>query len=115
MNFSTGFKKYYSSIIKGNVLVVSPFYPKSSWSKLLAMTRNYIVYGLAEEIYVAEAYEKADVFSKINYGLTKKRKIFVREPYSNEKNANGLLIDRGAIRVDINGLEISDRHNESFN
>ncbi|MEQ8192670.1 MAG: DNA-processing protein DprA [Candidatus Eremiobacterota bacterium] len=109
MNFSTGFKKYYSSIIKGNILVVSPFYPKASWSKLLAMTRNYIVYGLAEEIYVAEVYEKEDIFSKINYGLTKKKKIFAREPYCNEKNANGLLIGRGAIRLGINGVKISDR------
>jgi len=112
MNFSAELKKYYTSIIKGQVLIVSPFYPEASWSNLLAMTGNYIVYGLAEEIYVAEVYEKTDIFSKINDGLTKKRKIFVREPCYNEKNANGLLIDRGVTALDINGTEIAYGNNK---
>jgi hypothetical protein len=38
-------------------------------------------------------------------GLRKGRKIYVRKPEPNEKNANILLIQKGAIGVDYNGIE----------
>jgi len=38
--------------------------------------------------------------------LRKGRKIFVRKPEPNEKNANNLLIQKGAIPVDFNGMEL---------
>ena len=56
--FKSGFKKYYKQIIKGDVLVLSVFYPKAPWSVQLAMARNPIIYGLASEIYVAESSDK---------------------------------------------------------
>ncbi|MDR2706270.1 MAG: DNA-processing protein DprA, partial [Planctomycetaceae bacterium] len=55
MTFESGFKTYYKQIIDGNILVLSVFHPKATWGKELAMARNPIIYGLADEIYVAES------------------------------------------------------------
>lgn len=106
MTFSSGFKNYYKQIIDGDVLVLSTFFPKAPWKAELAMARNPIIYGLADEIYVAESAEKGGTWSGVVDGLRKGRKIFVRKPESNEKNANYLLIQKGAIPVDSNGLEL---------
>ena len=86
-------------------MVLSTFHPKAVWSAGLAMARNPIIYGLADEIFVAESSEKGGTWSGVIDGLRKGRKIFVREPEPNEKNANILLIHKGAIAVDYNGVE----------
>ena len=103
--FNSGFKTYYKQIVDGDVLVLSTFHPKASWSAGLAMARNPIIYGLADEIFVAESSEKGGTWSGVIDGLKKGRKIYVREPETNEKNANILLIQKGAIPVDHNGIE----------
>jgi predicted Rossmann fold nucleotide-binding protein DprA/Smf involved in DNA uptake len=103
MTFSTGFKKYYQQIVEGNVLVLSTFHPKVPWRVELAMARNPIIYGLADEIYVAESNEKGGTWSGVIDGLRKGRKIFVRKPEPDEKNANELLIQKGAVPVDFDG------------
>jgi predicted Rossmann fold nucleotide-binding protein DprA/Smf involved in DNA uptake len=71
------------------------------------MARNPIIYGLADEIFVAESSEKGGTWSGVMDGLRKGRKIYVRKPEPNEKNANILLIQKGAIAVDYNGIENS--------
>jgi len=106
MTFSSGFKNYYKQIIDGNVLVLSTFFPKAPWKAELAMARNPIIYGLADEIYVAESAEKGGTWSGVVDGLRKGRIIFVRKPEPNEKNANNLLIQKGAIPVDFDGIEL---------
>ncbi len=98
--FKSGFKKYYKQIIDGDVLVLSTFYPKAPWSVQLAMARNSIIYGLASEIYVAESSDKGGTWSGVMDGLRKGRTIHVRAPNPREKNANGLLISKGAKAVD---------------
>ncbi len=103
MTFGSGFKKYYSQIINGDVLVLSTFFPKAPWRAELAMARNPIIYGLADEIYVAESAEKGGTWSGVVDGLRKQRKIFVRQPEPTEKNANLILIQKGAVPVDFNG------------
>ena len=94
LTFTSGFKTYYKQIVDGDVLVLSTFFPKAPWQKELAMARNPIIYGLADEIYVAESSEKGGTWSGVVDGLHKKRKIYVRKPGSNEKNANNLLIQK---------------------
>ena len=113
MTFSSGFKKYYQQIVAGDVLVISTFHPKAPWSVGLAMNRNIYIYGLAKEIYVAESDAKGGTWAGVMDGLRKRRKIYVRQPESNEKNANNLLILKGAIPVDMNGdqIEIKDEDN----
>jgi len=101
--FGSGFKKYYQQIIQGDVLVLSTFFPKLSWSVQAAMARNPIIYGLADAIYVAESSDKGGTWSGVVDGLRKGRKIFVRTPLENEQNANRLLIQKGAIPVDNQG------------
>ncbi len=101
--FSSGFKAYYKQIVGGDVLVLSTFPPRATWSVGLAMARNPIIYGLADEIFVAESSEKGGTWSGVIDGLKKGRTIFVRSPESNEKNANGLLIQMGAVAVDFYG------------
>jgi predicted Rossmann fold nucleotide-binding protein DprA/Smf involved in DNA uptake len=106
MTFSSGFKNYYKQIIDGDVLVLSAFFPKAPWKSELAMARNPIIYGLADEIYVAESAEKGGTWSGVVDGLRKGRKIFVRKPDPTEKNANNILIQKGAIPVDFDGIEL---------
>ncbi len=98
--FNSGFKNYYRQIIEGDVLVLSTFYPKSPWSVQFAMARNPIIYGLASEIYVAESSAKGGTWSGVMDGLRKGRTIYVRKPNPREKNANELLISKGAKAVD---------------
>jgi len=101
--FNSGFKKYYKQIIDGDVIVLSTFYPKATWSVGLAMARNPIIYGLASEIFVAESSNKGGTWSGVVDGLRKGRKIFVRKPDFNEKNANNQLIQKGAVPVNSKG------------
>jgi len=106
--FNSGFKTYYKQIVDGDVLVLSTFPPKAGWSVPLAMARNSIIYGLADEIYVAESSEKGGTWAGVVDGLRKGRKIYVRQPDLDEKNANILLIQKGAKPVDFNGNEIQN-------
>jgi DNA processing protein len=107
MTFSSGFKTYYQQILAGDVLVLSTFFPKAPWKTELAMARNPIIYGLAEEIYVAESAEKGGTWSGVIDGLKKGRKIFVRQPEVKEAVANSILIAKGATPVDMQGKETS--------
>ncbi len=113
MTFDSGFKKYYSQIINGDVLVLSTFFPKASWSTGLAMARNPIIYGLANEIYVAESAEKGGTWSGVIDGLRKDRKIYIRKPDQHEKNANNLLIEKGATPVDFNGQQFEKSYDST--
>lgn len=117
MTFESGFKTYYKQIIDGDVLVLSTFHPKAGWGKELAMARNPIIYGLAKEIYVAEAKPsknrqgketKGGTWAGVIDGLKKGRTIFVRQPEFLEKNDNLLLIQKGAIEVDFNGNAVNN-------
>jgi predicted Rossmann fold nucleotide-binding protein DprA/Smf involved in DNA uptake len=108
MTFGSGFKNYYRQIVDGDVLVLSTFFPKAPWKAELAMARNPIIYGLADEIYVAESSEKGGTWSGVIDGLRKKRKIYVRKPETPENNANELLIQKGAVAVDFNGNPIKE-------
>ena len=103
LTFGSGIKKYYAQIVEGDILVLSTFFPKAGWDAGLAMARNVYIYGLAEEIYVAESNEKGGTWTGVMDGLKKGRTIYVRQPESDEKNANQLLIAKGAIAVDAEG------------
>jgi DNA processing protein len=108
MTFGSGIKKVYSRIIEGDVLVLSTFHPKAAWDVASAMAGNVIIYGLAEEIYVAESDSSGGTWAGALDGLKKGRTIYVRKPDSNEKNGNQLLIDKGAVAVDKEGNIIYD-------
>jgi DNA processing protein len=112
LTFGSGYKEYYKPIVSGNVMVLSTFHPKAPWRSELAMARNSLIYGLAEEIYVAESGESGGTWSGVIDGLRKGRKIFVRQPEAGEKNANELLIQKGAVPVDMNGDEIQSEKNK---
>lgn len=101
--FNSGFRQYYQSIQAGKVLVMSVFEPQAGWNAGLAMARNPIIYGMADKIYVAESGDSGGTWNGVVDGLKKQREIFVRMPGVREKNANNLLIQRGAVPVDING------------
>jgi len=113
MTFGSGFSTYYKQIIEGDVLVLSVFTPKAPWKADLAMARNPIIYSLASEIYVAESSEKGGTWSGVIDGLKRGRKIFVRKPEADEKNANNILIQKGAIPVDFNGTQIQGLYDVS--
>lgn len=107
MTFGSGFKQYFKHIAQGRVLVMSSFAPRAPWSVEFAMARNPIIYGMASEIFVAQSDDKGGTWSGVIDGLRKKRPIYVRYPDKNEKNANLLLIQKGAIAVDTMGNVLS--------
>lgn len=98
--FVSGFREYYQQIIEGDVLVLSTFHPNARWIAGLAMARNPIIYGLADEIYVADCQEKGGTWSGAMDGLRKGRTIYVRAPAPGEKNALKMLIEKGAIPIE---------------
>jgi len=98
-----GFREYHSQIVEGDVLILSTYFPKSPWSVGLAMGRNIYIYGLADEIYVAESGPKGGTWSGVMDGLRKERKIYVRKAGPDEKNANNKLLSKGAVPVDSEG------------
>lgn len=108
MTFGSGIKKYYKEITTGDVLVLSTFHPKSVWSAGLAMARNPIIYALATEIYVAQSSESGGTWAGVIDGLKKGRTILVRKPNEGEKNANLILIEKGAKAVDFEGNAIEN-------
>jgi len=107
MTFASGFKQYFKHIVQGKVLVMSSFAPKAPWSVEFAMLRNPIIYGMASEIFVAQSDDKGGTWSGVIDGLRKNRPIYVRYPEKNEKNANLLLIQKGASAVDAMGKILS--------
>ena len=107
MTFASGFKQYFKHISQGRVLVMSTFAPKAPWSVEFAMARNPIIYAMASEIYVAQSEEKGGTWSGVESGLRRHRTIYVRYPEKDEKNANMLLIQKGALAVDMNGCPLT--------
>ncbi|MEI6899848.1 MAG: DNA-processing protein DprA [Bacteroidota bacterium] len=108
MTFGSGYQQYYKQIVEGDLLVISTFFPKAPWKAELAMARNPIIYGLANEIFVAESSDKGGTWSGVIDGLRKGRKIFVRMPGAGEKCANKLLIEKGAVPVDMDGIPLTE-------
>jgi predicted Rossmann fold nucleotide-binding protein DprA/Smf involved in DNA uptake len=108
LTFGSGIQKYYKEITNGDVIVVSTFHPKVNWSAGLAMARNPIIYGFADEIYVAQSSDKGGTWSGVIDGIKKSRIIYVRKPEAGEKNANQILIDKGAKSVNFDGELIDD-------
>ncbi len=113
LTFGSGYKEYYKPIVEGNVLVLSAYHPNTPWRAELAMARNALIYGLADEIYVAESGETGGTWSGVIDGLRRGRKIFVRQPDINEKNANNILIQKGAVAVDMKGNELGIAYEKS--
>jgi DNA processing protein len=99
-------KTYYRQIVSGDVLVISIYHPKAPWSVGLAMDRNKIIYGLAHHIYAAESNNSGGTWEGVQDGLKRGRKVYVRQPNHSEKNANDLLIQKGATPVDMQGNEL---------
>jgi predicted Rossmann fold nucleotide-binding protein DprA/Smf involved in DNA uptake len=92
------------------VLVLSTFHPNARWTAGLAMARNPIIYGLADEIYMADCQEKGGTWSGAADGIRKGRTIFVRTLAPGEKSALKLLIEKGAIPV---GQDDRVKHEEA--
>ena len=103
LTFGSGIKKYYKELTEGDVIVLSSFPPKAGWSTGLAMARNPLIYGLADEIFVAQSADSGGTWAGVSDGLKKGRTVFVRVPNEGEKNANLLLIEKGATPVDFDG------------
>jgi DNA processing protein len=104
MTFGTGFRKYYQQVVNGEVLVLSIFPAKVPWNTGLAMARNPVIYGLADEIVVAESGDSGGTWFGVIDGLRRGRRILVRNPNPDEDSANVKLIGKGGIPVDENGV-----------
>lgn len=106
MTFGTGFRTYYQQIVNGEVLVLSVFPAKVPWNTGLAMARNPIIYGLADDIVVAESGDSGGTWTGVMDGLKRGRTILVRNPEPGDATANAKLIRKGAIPVDGDGIPL---------
>jgi predicted Rossmann fold nucleotide-binding protein DprA/Smf involved in DNA uptake len=106
-------KTYYPAIVNGDVLIISSYHPKAPWSVGLAMDRNKIIYGLAKEIYAAESGNTGGTWEGVLDGIKRGRKVFVRVAAADEKNANNLLISKGAVPVDESGMILKPQETHS--
>jgi len=102
-------KTYYAEMVRGDVLVISTYHPKAPWSVGLAMDRNKIIYGLAKEIYAAESGDSGGTWEGVLNGIKRGRKVYVRFASNDEKNANNLLIGKGATAVDLDGNVMQEK------
>lgn len=101
--FGKEIKKYSKQIDNGQLLVLSCFRPNAAWAKGLAIARNAIIYGLANQVFIAETGNDGGTWSGAINGMKKGRLVYIRNPQTGEVNANKLLIRNGAIAVDENG------------
>lgn len=108
--FASGFKQIYAALMEERVCVISSFHPKAPWKVELAMARNAIIYGMANEIYVADSSEKGGTWEGVRDGLRRKRTIYVRIPQPGEISANSLLIKMGATPIDMEGRMVSQEN-----
>jgi DNA processing protein len=117
LTFASGLKKLASGIDRGGILVVSTYPPQAGWSVGQAMGRNTYIYGLSDEIFVAQADSKGGTWNGVLDGIKRGRKIFIRQTLPDERCANNELITRGAIAVDAEGniIASSKRNSESVN
>ena len=83
--YASGYKNYYKPISQGRLLVLSTFAPKTPC------------------IYVAQSDDKGGTWAGATKGISQQRDVRVRYPEASEKNANRLLIQRGAKAVDMEG------------
>ncbi len=103
LTFKSGMREYYPHVMAGNVLIVSTFHPRAPWGTALAMARNRYIYGLAQEIYIAQSGESGGTWAGAIDGLKHDRPVYVRTPEPDEQSANALLLEKGAIPVDGDG------------
>jgi len=94
-------------LINDQVLFLSTIFPKNNNGKKWALQRDLLQYGLAKDIYIADALEKRQIWRWILRGLRQNKTFFVRYPEENEKSANRLFIANGAVPVDLNGKVIN--------
>jgi len=84
----------------GRVVVMSTFNPYATWHAGLAMARNKTIYNLAQSVYISESDFKGGTWGGANEGLKDiNKRIYIMKPNGNDKIANQVLIDRGAIGV----------------
>ncbi|MFA5499413.1 MAG: DNA-processing protein DprA [Candidatus Cloacimonadia bacterium] len=122
LTYESLFQKYYRHIIDANILVLSIFHPLNKWMAWQAMTRNFVIYGLSKDIYIAESGDKGGTWGGAEDGFRRNRVIYIRKPEADENNANNLLIAKGARPVDLHGnplqlpehLELKLKRESSF-
>jgi predicted Rossmann fold nucleotide-binding protein DprA/Smf involved in DNA uptake len=96
---------YRRFIERGDLLVLSSFYPKNGWSVGQAMARNAVIYGLARDIYVAETGESGGTWSGANDALKRGRAVHIYYSENMRSRALSELIRRGAVPVGADGNE----------
>jgi predicted Rossmann fold nucleotide-binding protein DprA/Smf involved in DNA uptake len=95
--------EYHPQFMDGDVLVLSCLFPRQPWSNEQELVGASTVFGLSEDLYVAESDSEGFIWSGSIGALRGGRRIFVRRPGAGEENANDLLIARGAVPVDKEG------------
>lgn len=99
MKFGTGFDRLYRHISGGRVMVLSCFPPDTYRSSDAANTRNSLILGLADDIYVACADHRGSTYSLLEGALRRGVRLKVRVQGSGELPGNDLLIASGGTPV----------------
>jgi predicted Rossmann fold nucleotide-binding protein DprA/Smf involved in DNA uptake len=90
-------KEVLARVEDGNLLLLSQYHPDAPWLVSRAMERNKVVTGLAQVVIVAEADTKGGTWDGANGALKQGRRVYVREPASEESlPAHRLLMEKKA-------------------
>ena len=79
----------------GNVLLLSQFHPRATWTVSRAMERNNVVTGLAQVVIVAESNMRGGTWNAANGALKQHRPVYVRQVESSQISGNQALIELG--------------------
>jgi predicted Rossmann fold nucleotide-binding protein DprA/Smf involved in DNA uptake len=101
--------RYRDAIVKGALVLISPFEPESRFFVASAMARNKLIYTLADfALVISSDYEKggtwAGAIEDLNKGWVP---LFVRKD-SNVPAGNLRLLDAGAMAIDESALSSND-------
>lgn len=103
--------KWRESLTGDNVVLVSPFYPESSFSVGNAMGRNKYIYCLSTSSLVVHSGKKGGTISGAEENLRKKWVPLWVKPTNDEDAGNAGLVDQGGdwCKENIENLKISTR------
>ncbi|KIF48849.1 DNA transporter [Vibrio owensii 47666-1] len=87
--------KWRQSIMNGNAVLVSPFYPEAGFNAGNAMGRNKYIYCLADTALVVHSGNKGGTLSGANENLRNRWVPLWVKPTMDKDSANALLVDKG--------------------
>lgn len=93
-------KQYRQAIMRGNLVLLSPYYPEARFSVGNAMGRNKYIYTLADAAVVVHSGQKGGTWEGARENLKHRWVPMHVKEVADEQAGNAALIEQGALRLD---------------